>query len=544
MLRKAVRLFQTVRYLKPVQLLGRVGKSWTRLRLDHAPAPAVRPVAAAWALPRWREPSMLSERRFIFLGQAHDVVAPDDWNDARRSRLWTYNLHYFDDLDAEGGERRRAWHEALIARWIAENAEGGSPGWEPYCLSMRVVNWCRFAWRGGRLSPEAIQSLAVQVRALRAQLETHLLGNHLFANAKALVFAGLFFEGAEADAWLKTGLRLLEAELEEEVLADGGHFELSPMYHNIIAMDVLELIQADRIAPGRVSAGVRDALDRQAPAMLAWSAAMSHGDLDIAYFNDAARGVAPSQADMLETARALGLETEQADAGLIWLKPSGYVRATVGEAVLIADVGRIGPDYIPGHAHADVLSFELSLGEHRLVVNTGVSDYANSPVRHFERSTAAHNTVVVDGRNSSDVWSAFRVGARARPRAVRAAQKAEGLVIEAAHDGYKSCLGGDGLHHRTWRMTARELMVEDLLSRGRRSAVSYIHLGPSVMVRDVAPGVFDVALPTGHEVRFWWTDAVVEVEDGYWVEQFGVRVPTKVLRAKMQGDRAGLTIRW
>lgn len=487
---------------------------------------------------------MLSERRFVFLGEAHDVVAPDDWNDAGRSRLWTYNLHYFDDLDATGAERREDWHQALIVRWIAENPGPDSAGWEPYCLSLRIVNWCRFAWRGGRLSPEAIQSLAVQVRALRSQLEVHLLGNHLFANAKALVFAGLFFEGAEADAWLKTGQSLLESELDEQVLADGGHFELSPMYHDIIAMDVLELIQADRIVPGRVSASVRTALNHHAPAMLAWCSAMSHGDRDIAYFNDSARGVAPSRGDVLDTARALGLETEQADAGLIWLKPSGYIRATVGEAVLIADVGRIGPDYIPGHAHADVLSFELSLGEHRLVVNVGVSDYANSPVRHYERSTAAHNTVVVDGRNSSDVWSAFRVGARARPRAVRAAQMAEGLVVEAAHDGYRSCLGGDGLHRRTWRMTAGELMVEDRLSRGDRSAVSYIHLGPSVTVRDIAPGVFDATLPTGRDVRFCWTDAVVEVEDGYWVEQFGVRVPTRIMRATMLGDRAGLTIRW
>ena len=82
----------------------------------------------------------------------------------------------------------------------------------------------------------------MQVRFLRKRLEIHLLGNHLFANAKALVFAGLYFTGNEADEWLGKGLAILEREVPEQVLRDGGHFERSPMHHGIILEDLLDLL--------------------------------------------------------------------------------------------------------------------------------------------------------------------------------------------------------------------------------------------------------------------------------------------------------------
>ena len=150
---------------------------------------------------------MLAANRFRFLSEEHELASATDWNNADWPRLWTYNLHYFDDLDSAGAPARASWHAALIDRWISENPAPLGAGWEPYCLSLRIVNWCRFAWSGGVLTPEATQSLAVQLRALNDQIEVHLLGNHLFANAKALVFGGLYFEGTEADRWLEIGSR-------------------------------------------------------------------------------------------------------------------------------------------------------------------------------------------------------------------------------------------------------------------------------------------------------------------------------------------------
>ncbi len=104
--------------------------------------------------------------------------------------------------------------------WIRANPPGHGDAWEPYPVSLRIVNWAK-AWAGGMaLPPEAIHSLAVQARWLMQRLEWHLLGNHLFANAKALVLAGLLFEGAEAQAWLDTGLAILAEQVPEQVLAE------------------------------------------------------------------------------------------------------------------------------------------------------------------------------------------------------------------------------------------------------------------------------------------------------------------------------------
>ena len=78
------------------------------------------------------------------------------------------------------------------------------------------------------------------------------------------------------------------------------------------------------------------------------------------------------------------------------------------------DAGNIGPSYQPGHSHAQSLSFELSYKGKKVFVNSGISEYENSKIRSFQRSTASHNTIEINGMNSSDVWHSFRVAKRAK----------------------------------------------------------------------------------------------------------------------------------
>ena len=60
------------------------------------------------------------------------------------------------------------------------------------------------------------------------------------------IFAGFFFDGPEAGSWLGQGLSIYEREISRQILPDGGHFELSPMYHAIILEDLLDVINAAR----------------------------------------------------------------------------------------------------------------------------------------------------------------------------------------------------------------------------------------------------------------------------------------------------------
>lgn len=496
-----------------------------------------------WLLPQWREPSMLGSDWFGFLNEEHRLASAADWNNPAWPRLWLYNLHYFDDLDAREAEARTAWHEALIARWIAENPPPGGPGWEPYCLSLRIVNWCRFSWRGWQLSEVAAQSLAVQVRALADQLEVHLLGNHLWANAKALVFAGLFFDGAEAEGWLRLGLRYLRRELSEQVLPDGGHFERAPMYHNIIAADVLELLEAIRLFPGRVPWEVEAELGRTAAAMLKWTAVMAHPDGEPSFFNDSAFGVAPALGALAGYADALGMRAPEVGGdSLVELPHSGYVRASLGPAVLLADVGEVGPDYLPGHAHADTLSCELALGGHRVLVNTGVSTYEATAERLAQRGTAAHNTVAVDGQDSSEVWSSFRVARRARI-IERSVERQPGAVeIIASHDGYVR-LPGRVTHGRRWRLEPTRLLVEDSLVGRPKRAVAFWHLHPAADVRSTGEGAFEGQV-AGRRFRITVMGGDATLEDGCWAPEFGRTVANRHLRIEIGDCRLTTEFSW
>ena len=97
----------------------------------------------------------------------------------------------------------------------------------------------------------------------------------------------------------------------------------------------------------------------------------------------------------------------------------------------------MGPNYIPGHAHADTLSFELSLFSKKVLMNGGVSTYENNKRRRVERDTSSHNTVEINGFNSSQTWSAFRVARRAVPFDLQTRTTDQSILISCSHDGYR-----------------------------------------------------------------------------------------------------------
>lgn len=522
------RFWRTVRHLKWRQVIGRAWFQLARPTLDTSPAPGLRRPKGEWVSPARRKASMTGPTAFCFLGETGSLDA-HGWDGPERSKLWRYNQHYFDDLNARDAVGRGEWHAALIARWIAENPPPGGSGWEPYPTSLRIVNWIKFALAGNQLSDAARQSLAIQTRWLRKRLEWHLLGNHLFANAKALVFAGLFFAGEEADGWLRTGAQILRKQIPVQILADGAQFELSPMYHVLALEDVLDQVNL-AYALGR------DDLAQEfascVPSMLEWLLAMSHPDGEVSFFNDTAIGIAPDNIELLRYAHDLGFAIELPAAGITHHAQSGYARMELGAAVVIADLARIGPDYLPGHAHADTLSFELSLGGKRFFVNSGTSVYGTGPERQRQRGTAAHSTLVLDGENSSEVWSGFRVGRRAKPFDVAVYGNETSLIAHGAHDGY-SHLPGSPVHRRKWCLSEGKLSVADTVEgSGVHQLEAYFHLAPGISaVADTANGVVELSdIESGRQARFSAEGGIVEVIPSSWHPEFGKRIDTKAIR--------------
>jgi uncharacterized heparinase superfamily protein len=401
---------RTLVHLRVPQVALRVLQPLRRPRVDvNASPPPQRPWQGSWVTPAARAPSLVAREMWCLLGETRHL---DDigWDDPAVPLLWRYNQHYFDDLNASDASLRSTWHASLITRWMNENPPRKSTAWSPYPTSLRIVNWIKWQMSGATSTHAMLASLATQVRWLHQSLERHVLGNHLFVNAKALWMAGRFFEGDEAASWMQTATEIFERELPEQILSDGGQFERSPMYHALAFEDVLDLVNIDRATQAPPSAIGRRFLELL-PVMHRWLRLMTRPDGTLSRFNDTADGIAPSVAELERAARGLSLhDDEPLPGGLQPLFPSGYVRGSWDDAVVICDVAPVAPDYLMAHGHADTLAFELSVRGRTVVGNGGTSRYGTSPERVRERGTAAHSTVVVDQEDSSEVWSGFRVG--------------------------------------------------------------------------------------------------------------------------------------
>ncbi len=532
------RLFHTVKYLKPVQIYGRLWFKLYKPKPDISPAPATRSIKGNWVNSCKKNPSLLSPYRFRFLNQEHKLVSKKDWNNPRWEKLWLYNLHYFDDLQARDAENKKELHLDLIGKWIEENPPGMGNGWEPYPTSLRIVNWIKWALVGNGLPDEVLHSLAVQTRYLFKKPEVHLLGNHLFANAKALVFVGLFFNGVEAEKWLNKGLQILAKEVSEQVLADGGHFERSPMYHAIILEDLLDLINIANVYSGMMHSDILEVWRDKSRKMLSALNKQTHPDGEIAFFNDAATGIAARPDEIQDYARRLGIKPdERNDIRVGRLPETGYYSVCRNDWHLIADAAPIGPDYLSGHAHADTLSFELSKGRQRVLVNSGTSCYGVSQERLRQRKTPAHNTLSVDRQDSSEVWGGFRVAGRAKIVTRNIEILHDKDVICAAHNGFER-LKSVGLHQRTWGFSDDELVISDSVGgSGTHCVYIFFHFHPSLHVRT---GVDEWHIYDASE-KLIATMALDKTVDGFlqnstYHPEFGISIPNQVVLGKVVGE--------
>ena len=532
--------FHTVRHLRPIQVVSRGWLKVRRPRPDLRAAPPLRALTGRYVEPIAPRPSLVAPDTFRFLNLERRCTRPEDWRPTDAAALWTYNLHYFDDLNALDAASRAAWHRALLQRWVAENPVGEGVAWQPYPVSRRIVNWVKATLCGRTLPIACVESLAVQARWLSQRLEYHLLGNHLLMNAKALLHAGLFFDGREARSWAARGLAILRKQIQEQVLPDGAHFELSTMYHAAVLEDLLDIVNilhaAEQPAPDDWLAAIAR--------MQQWLRTMTHPDGAIAFFNDAAIGIAPTMAELEAYGMRLGLPPVNDRAGaLALLDPSGFVRASAGEAYLVCDCAAVGPDYLPAHAHADTLSFELSLAKQRLLVNSGTSRYGVDEERARQRGTAAHNTVVVDGQDSSEMWGGFRVARRARVSGRVAEHKGDTVVIEASHDGYHR-LPGRNRHRRRWTLSPQSLQIEDQVSGRRRSAEAFFHVHPAVSARKDGLGRVLLDWPGGSATMTFEHVAAVELRPGTWHPEFGVSLPNQCVVARFDAPALSTRIDW
>jgi uncharacterized heparinase superfamily protein len=489
--------FHTLRYLKLKQIFFQVFRRIYRpiAKVDFK-TPTVRFTSNLFINPINKDISMVGEQRFKFYGEEGDLHSIG-WNGSEKEKLWRYNQHYFDDLNGKESSDRFNWHRHLLNDWLLANPCAVGVGWEPYPLSLRVVNWIKWDLADGELAGDCRKSLYLQGLILEKNIEYHILGNHLFANAKALIFLGCYFEGFDAKRWFEKGCNLIIKELNIQVLNDGGNYELSPMYHCIFLEDVLDLLNVLGTYRLTNSEKILASLKRLVPSMLNWMRVMTFNDGGVSCFNDSATNIAARPTDITKYAARLAVQSSDSSRSKEihheHLVDSGYIAITRGDLKMILDVARLGPDYLLAHAHADNLSFEMSIAKQRVFVNSGTSCYGSSFRRQFERSTRAHNSVEIDKCSSSEVWSTFRVARRAYPIGLKIDDSTNSLDIQCSHTGYMR-LEGSPIHTRNWQVDKEKIIIKDEVTGAFSSAVSRFILDTGVKIINVDPQTFVLAV--------------------------------------------------
>ena len=398
---------------------------------------------------------------FRFLNIKHSFHQGLDWDLMQNGKLWVYHLNYFDylhqsDVSTDIGLR-------LIREFLADTPNC-KIGLEPFPTSLRLINWIKFLANQNTYPKDVIDSIYAQYQLLLKHLEYHLLGNHLLENAFSLLYGALLFDDFRLRIFAN---RILKKELEEQFLNDGGHFELSPMYHAILlqrSLDVYNLL----INNEHKFFDVQRMLETKIEMMINWLYTVRFKNGDLPMVNDSTDNQALDIDTLLDYANKLGFTPSN-----VSLFDSGYRKLNHSNFELFLDVGKIGPDYQPGHAHSDTLSFILYFKQNPIIVDIGISTYEKNQTRFTERSTASHNTVMVNDIEQSDVWGGFRVGRRAECFIEIDTNNA----VKARHNGYDR-FGFS--HSRTWKFSDSNLLITDTVEGDNVSSKAYFHLAKGI----------------------------------------------------------------
>lgn len=477
-----IRLFFTLRSLRLRQVFYlvyyRIFKKYSSHSLKIYPAPYI-DTHQLYSI-KTLHTCDITKQTFNFLNITHTFDSNLDWDLLQYGKLWTYNLNYFDWLYQPQIDIQKAF--ALMDDWNTKAIKGQcNIGMEPYPISLRIFSWSRFLLANKTNDTIYIQtwdSLYSQWLHLQKNIEYHLAGNHLLENACSLVYGALLFNDTKA---YTTYSKLLTAELNEQYLDDGAHYECSAMYHAILLQRLLmvwemwELTRTNNnFKLAAINSEFEDILRSKIQKACDWLVNIKWSDNRFPHFNDATHDVAPDMIGLLTFATSMGFNC---DSQSKQLSQSGYRKYTGNHFEICADLGSVSPSYIPGHSHADDLNFELYIDKSPVVVDMGVSTYENNARRHFERSTLAHNTVTWNGLNSSDVWSSFRVGRRSYVTVIKDATS----CWEAEHNGYAHQNGP--IHRRKWDLHPHRITIIDSLYHRTGnifSGVARFYLHPNV----------------------------------------------------------------
>lgn len=466
---KIITYYNTIKYLKPIQVASRIRQKF----IDKS-----KPVDKGWSYTTQDIGIMIPEldldkeyvSRFApekicsdFSVRLLNEDVPIDFSHEALSKLKPlirFNLEYFEFAIALGAKYRETKEEKYLNAFVKAYTEflKSDVKYAAYVISLHIPNLLiALELFGDKVDrAEISKELYRQYKWLISHQELHLLGNHYFENLKAIIIASFYF--GELDICTEYCKKLAK-EVREQILLDGFHYELSPMYHKIILEDLLRIYQ---ISSGNGFPKC-EWLKPTIISMINAMASLENGFNRTPLFNDAGDNVAKSKKALILFAEHY-INVKPRDD--VVLENAGYYKLYKDDLSLIMDVGSIGPSYMPGHGHCDCLSFELAYGGEPVFVNSGTYEYQGEHRKYF-RSTEAHNTFRIDNREQSQCWGEHRVGKRISD-------------ITAVLDENRirgSCKTADGdLLAREIHLEGNELVVHDETRTNGKYVYSWLHV--------------------------------------------------------------------
>lgn len=547
--------WRTVRHLKAGQLFWRA-RYMLRRKLGRCPgakrmmsAPAFDEAAldrlhtflgrmAALHPPDPKDVERIRRGEFVFLNRAVDSAGRPPWERRDLPKLWRYHLHYFDYFRTLALENIRnprgpqPGDTALVVDWVRDWIDQNPPGtevaWDAFPTAARLMHWAMAAAVFRKTGESLRRSYAQQASVLAHHLEYDLGANHLLQNAAGLTIAGTVLN----DRLAAKGLRLLERELTKQILPDGGHIERCPMYH-AHALEQCLLVRAVLTAPPLF-------LDTAIAHMADFLAVILHPDEEIPLFGDAALNAGIPPKALLALVESTGIPVAPRPPGSHARPGSGFymLGPESGSGRMIVKAGAPGPPWQLGHAHADIGTYEFTLDKQRILVDTGVHGYAESPFRGHCRSVVAHNTARVNKREPLEAWAVFRVGRRYRITAKEWTTDDRGACLRFSHDGYRPYR-----HERqvTFRPEGLWIVQDTFSGSGSLHAESFVHIHPDLELEPYqegwaisGDGVYLWLIPFG-TARAGTISGQRDPDQGWYCPEFGRAIPAPALILEAEG---------
>ena len=453
---------------------------------------------------------------------------------------WLAAWHDFSwvaDLLSVGGGAREAVR-ALVQSWLSDNTGWHPVAWRSDVLATRIYTWIvhfdEIANReADRLLRRAmLSSLAAQLRHLARTAPWELSGPPRLRALKGLI-AGLITLGS-SEKRVARALRAIQQELPRQILQDGGHKSRNPSVQLDMLRDLVDMRAALRAGRIAIPAGLQDAIDRMAP-MLRF---FRHGDRKLALFNNSVEEDGILVDLVLTRSETKGRAPDQAPH-------TGYQRMQAGHSLVLVDTGKPPPNGFDETAHAGLLSFEMSQGRERLIVNCGGYRGAHRAWRQVARSTAAHSVLVLADTNAIEIADDGTLGRAPTSIRCERAEDDGAQWIAVSHDGYRQRFGLTYGRELYLAADGDDLRGEDKLTG--RSGVAFairFHLHPAVEPRLVDDGAAVLLrLPSGLVWRMRATGAEISLAESIYLGS-GELKPTQQIVLSGTTDANGASARW